>query len=188
MKRCYGEKVRPEDAKLGKKIKGKAPTEINDGDESDEEVELHHYTNMNIGSGDVPVVLPWRTAEPASALWSVGAVLRDTVEGVPVLGEMVKPDPIARDSLSTAPPKGMGVLPVVAGLGLGAAAVVGAVIWSGTLRGGESDTGRGSGERLMDLGETGDLLGLGRRRGNDSLPVVEGGMEGGVGVGVVVDG
>jgi len=196
VKRCYGEKVTPEDARLGKKVRGRAAadnrvTARDDADtDSDSEAELHHYTNMHIGSGDVPIVLPWRTADPASALSTVGLVLRETAAGVPVLGAMTKPDPLSREGPSSAVNTGMAIPPVLAGLGLGVAALAGALVWSGGV--GLADTGaRGErGGRLRDLGETGDLLGLGRRRGDAGLPGVEGGPEGGVGVGVgaVVDG
>lgn len=196
VKRCYGEKVTPDDARLGEKVRGRAAAdnkvtarEVEDAD-SDSEAELHHYTNMHIGSGDVPVVLPWRTADPASALSTVGLVLRETVQGVPVLGAMLKPDPLSREGPSSAAHNGMGIPPVVAGLGLGVAALAGALVWSGGLGLAAKGTSGERGERLRDLGETGDLLGLGRRRGNAGLPGVEGGLEGGVGVGVgvVVDG
>lgn len=188
VKRCYGEKVTPEDARLGKEVRGRAgadnkATARDDEDtDSDSEAELHHYTNMHIGSGDVPVVLPWRTADPASALSTAGLVLRETVAGVPVLGAMTKPDPFPREGPSSAANTGMGIPPVLAGLGLGVAALAGALVWSGGL--GLADTGASGerGERLRDLGETGDLLGLGRRRGDASLPGVEGGLDGGVGV------
>lgn len=193
VKRSYGGTVRPEDARLGKKVRGRAGKDNKvateggeDDDDSDSEAELHHYTNMHIGSGDVPVVLPWRTADPASTFSTVGLVLRETIEGVPVLGELMKPDPMIREGASSVPSYGTGVLPLVAGLGLGVAALAGAVVWSGAFGLGDKGPSGASGERLRDLGETGNLLGLGRRRGNASLPVVEGGPEGGVGVGVGV--
>lgn len=194
-KRCYGEMIRPEDARVGKKVRGRVGGNTMVGgkgedEESDEEAELHHYTNMHIGSGDVPVALPWRTAEAASPLSNVGLILQETVREVPVLGGVLKPDPILRGGVSSAPNNGMGVLPVVAGLGLGVAAIAGAVVWGGGfgLGSGGGEGGRESAERLRDLGETGDLLGLGRRRANASFPAVEGGPEGGLGVGVVMHG
>ncbi|MCJ1251141.1 hypothetical protein MMC30_008372 [Trapelia coarctata] len=191
VKRCFGGEVKAEDAMAGRKVKGKGAMQEQGEEDSDSEAELHHYTNMHIGSGDVPVVLPWRRGEAASPLSNIGLVLKETVREVPVLGGMMKPDPVIGNETTTN--GGLGTLPlgVGVGLGLGVAAIVGAVVWGGAFGlgggGGGGKSTEGSRERLRDLGETGDLLGLGRRKYNASLPVVEGALEGGLGVGVVVD-
>ena len=166
VRRCYGGVGKTEDARSRLHIESPRAKslDLDNSDEDEEGLELAQYGNMDIGGGEVPVVLPWRDAPPSSVLESVGLVLRDAVEGVPLLGDLVKPDTIIHCQNPVKDNGGQGYLPVVTGLGVGIAAIAAAVVWTGELGAGDNlrrNDRRGEGARLRDMGETGDLLAFG---------------------------
>ncbi|MCJ1435942.1 hypothetical protein MMC27_005318 [Xylographa pallens] len=165
IKQCYGGVVKLEDARPGIEL-----SNIKDEDE-DEDIDLSTYNNMDIGSGDVK--LPWRDASPTSPLQNVGIVLREAVDGIPVLGPLLKSDPVQHSSPTedsatntTSSPIPTSLLSTLLAVGAGVVAIGGAVLYTGGL-------GLGSGEdraydgntvrktRLADMGEAGEVLAMG---------------------------
>ena len=167
VKRCYGGAVKSEDARSGLRIESVRAKNLEpDNSDEDEGLELAQYENMDIGSGQAPVVLPWRDAAPSSVLESVGLVLRDAVEGVPLLGDLVKSDTIMHSQSPVEDNGGQRYFPVVTGLGVGIAVIAATVVWSGVSGAGgnslrRTNGRRDEGARLEDMGETGDLLAFG---------------------------
>ena len=179
VRRCYGGAIKSDDARSGLHVQSVQATnhDVDNSDEDDEDLELAQYENMDTGSRQVPVELLWRNAAPLSVLESVGLVLRDAVEGVPLFGDLVKPDTIVHSQGPAEDTKGQRYLPAVAGLGVGIAAIAATAVWSGVLGAGgnslsRTDERRGHGARLKDMGETGDLLAFGglKERHNSTSP------------------
>ena len=166
IKQCYGGAVRLEDARPGIK----APN--NNHEDEDEDINMSAYNNMDIGSGDVQ--LPWRGAPSPSSLQNVGIVLREAVDGIPVLGPLLKPDPVQHfsskvdaASTTTSPTVPISLLSTLLAVGAGVVALGGAVLYTGGLRLGEGEErtyggGTATKTRLADMGEAGDILALGR--------------------------
>ena len=178
IKQCLGENAKFDGAQAG--------SSFSNTKDEDDEIDLSTYNNMDIGSGDIE--LPWREAPPLSTLEDVGIVLRDAIDGVPVLGPLLKPNPIqystptensTTDPISSNIP--MSFLSTILAIGAGVAAIGGAVFYVGGvgLHGAEHsayEAGSVRRTRLADMGEVGQVLAMGPFGGVNSreTPMGEG--------------
>ncbi|MCJ1471961.1 hypothetical protein MMC13_000604 [Lambiella insularis] len=163
IERCYGGAVRPEDARPG----------IKTANVPNENAEIDHSADDNLKIKSGRVILPWRDATPMTVLSSTTLVLKEVFDAVPIIGPLLKPDPIlytdgtrntSRDSvLGTTR---MGLLPTALAVVAGVGALGGALLYSGAIDVGRADASEyrgksGRNTRLADMGEVGEALALG---------------------------
>lgn len=187
VKQFYGGAVTLEDAHRGMQTAG--------GRDENDEINLSAYNHEETGNGKA--VLAWRDAAPASAMSSAGLVLREVIGSVPILGPLLKPNPVLQYDESHDPSlksasliTPLGLLPTILAVVAGVGALGTALLYSGALEFGRGDGSlydRHSGKRtgLADMGEAGEVLALGsfgrvgyhnngvqeRLPQNDSVPV-----------------